>query len=163
MFLLRSRFERGLRHRAREMCISRAFLVEGLDRTMESIDIDFQGFYSVDEYRLGELAALILGQAQSDGASRIQLYYGKNRMVYTLDHTDYDMVPCPSPMNVDLVRRLGKVSGMKWDAAGLLSVPFGDLPLTLTVTHVPDTENPYVEIGGFSGKPCVVSRDADTS
>ena len=155
MWFYKPRFKRGLMHQSRHMDVIREVENHELDSSMASIDIDYQGFYAVDEFRLGELAALVLGQAQCDGASRIQVYYGNNRMVYTIGGTDYDMVPCPPPMNVDLVRCIAKMSGLKWDVSGLLSVRFSDCTLTLTATHHMHAENPYVEIAGFTGEPYV--------
>jgi len=162
MWPMRSKFEHGLIRRAKNMFVMNQ--PENEDDTMASIAID-GGFYApINQFRLGELCALILAQAQSDGASCIQLYYNSERMVYTLDGHDYDMVPAPSPMNVELARALVKASRTSWGNPGTIDISFADNRVIFTVTHihkentdVPHDTSKYIEVTGFTTlarKPC---------
>lgn len=160
MWRFRKKFERSLGRQAGRLHVTGQTLIEGMDKSMDSIGMDFQGFYAADDVYLGQLAALLLGQAQAEGASRVQLYYGNNRMVYTIGGTDYDMVPCPPPMNVDYARAMAKAAGIAWDRPGTLTVAFADTELALIVTHHFDAEDPYLEITGFTGIPRVPQREA---
>ncbi|MGD2109113.1 MAG: hypothetical protein PVI86_06950 [Phycisphaerae bacterium] len=122
------------------------------ESTLASIVADPHGFYYIAPRQLGELCALILGQAEVDGATQIKLHYGKNRMIYTLDGTDYDMVPMPPPSNVDFVRALAAASRTYFNQPGSLRVTFADSKLDLRITHHQDIEDPYFQITGFSGR-----------
>ncbi len=153
-------FARNLRKRARSQFVRRQPHEDDTDSTMESIDIDFTGFYNTRRDRLGELCALIMAQAQADGVTHLKLYYGNNKMIYTLEGTDYEMVPCPPPTNVDLVRAIAKLSRLTWIEPGKMQVRFADLELTLTVSHEGGLEDPYLEITGFTDEPCVFSEAA---
>ncbi len=153
MWPFKTRFERGLATQARDMFVLHQVQEREEEGTMSSIDIEVSGFCGVNPTKLGRLCGLILAQAQADGVSRVKLYYGKNRMVYTIQGTDYDMVPCPPPMNVDMARSIVRVSRTSWNAPGSLRISFADLVLELAVAHGNDTEDPYIEITGFTGSP----------
>lgn len=152
MWPFKKTFQKGLAERAGTMHVTRQ-TVHGDDGEGVSLSVDFEGFLAFRKDHLGELAALILAQAQSDGASRVQLYYGNTKMVYTVKGTDYDMLPCPAPMNVDLVRAFAKASGMTSNHPGLLKVAFADATLSLNISHPADAEDPCLEITGFTGVP----------
>jgi len=151
-------FAGNLRKRARRQYVRRQPDEEDTEKTMDSIDFDYAGFYTVRRDYLGELCALILAQAQCDGATRVRLYYGNNKMIYTLEGTDYEMVPCPPPTNVDLVRAITKTSQLALGRPGRLPVRFADLQLTFTVSHEGGADDPYLEITGFTGETWVLSN-----
>ena len=118
------------------------------------IGTDEHGFSTATSRELGRLWGLLFVQAQCDGASRIQLYYGAERRVYTIKDTDYEMVPPPAPLNVDMCRFLARASKLRWDSPGTLDILFADLSLKLMISHEKTDEKPgYVEIRGFTGNP----------
>ncbi|UCE59076.1 MAG: hypothetical protein JSU63_16730 [Phycisphaerales bacterium] len=158
MWPLADPFEKNLRKCAQSRHVRQQPDQEESESTVDSIDADIAGFYTVRPDRLGELCALILAQAQSDGATRIKLHYSNNKMVYTIDGTDYDMVPCPSPSNVDLVRAIAKSSHLTRDKPGRMHARFADHELTFTVRHEQGLEDPYLEITGFTGEPRILSE-----
>ena len=154
MWPFKTKFERGLANQAHGMILQNQDETEGEEEgTMSSIDIDVNGFYGVDPMKLGRLCGLIFAQAQLEGVTRVQLYYGKHRMVYTIHGTDHEMVCCPSPMQVDMARFIVAASQTSRHTPGTLRVVFADVVLDLAVTHGNDTDDPYIEITGFTGCP----------
>jgi hypothetical protein len=95
----------------------------------------------------------------------MRLYYGAERMIYTIKDIDHEMVPPPAPLNVDMCRFLARASKLRWDAPGKLEISFADLVLNLVISHEGIEEKPpYIEIRGFSGTPCkVASRTANSA
>ncbi len=125
------------------------------------IGTDEHGFCTATNRELGRLWGLLFVQAQCDGASRMQLYYGAERMIYTIKETDYEMVPPPAPLNVDMCRFLARASNLRWNAPGKLNVSFADLTLELVISHEGFEEKPsYIKISGFTGKPREVSSSS---
>ncbi len=153
MWPFRDVFMRALQKRARQQFVCRQPEEDRDERTMDTIDCDAAGFYTVRLDDLGVLCALVLAQAQADGATRVKLHYAKNRMIYTLADVDYEMVPLASPASVDLVRALAKAAGMRWGEPGALPVRFADRELLFAIEHKGDMEDPYIEITGFTGEP----------
>jgi len=153
MWPFRDVFMHALRKCAQQRFVCQQPEQDEDERTMDSIDCDLAGFYTVRLDDLGVLFALILAQAQSDGATRVKLHYGKNRMIYRLAGVDYEMVPLPSPANVDLVRALAKGSDMRWGVPGKLAVRFADLEVPLVIEHKGHADDPYLDITGFTGEP----------
>ena len=95
---------------------------------------------------------MLIVQAQCDGATRIRLHYSEAKMYYTIEGTDYEVVPPPAPLNVDMCRLLVKTSRLRWDAPGRLNVPLADAALELVVSHVGSAGIPsYIEVSGFTG------------
>lgn len=162
MWLFSDPFRTHLRRQARQMPVTKRPMIADDEPSMDSINVGYTGFYDIRRDRLGQLTALILAQAQSDGVSRVRLHYGNNRMFYTIDGVDYEMVPVPAPSNVDLVRALAKASGLRYDRPGRLTVRFADLEVTLNVRHGPGVDDPFLEITGFTGEAAVLAQ-ADES
>ena len=69
-----------------------------------SFEFDFSQFPIYPSKELGRLFALMVAQAELDGATRMRLCCGTSQLFYTVEGIDYDMVP-PSPMAMaDMVR-----------------------------------------------------------
>ena len=66
---------------------------------------DFSRFPSYPPSELGRLFALLVAQAEVDGATRMRFCCGTSQMFYTVEGVDYDMVP-PSPMAMADMMRL---------------------------------------------------------
>ena len=152
MFLFGSPFLRGLRAQAKLIHLTQENEVRNYQaKTPGSIDFDPRGFYAMRPGHLGELAAMLFAQAEWEGVTTMRLHYGYNRMYYAIEGNDYEMVPCPPPSNVDMVRALAKVSRLTWKDEGNLSVSFADKTLRLKTHHHMCSTDPYLVITGFSG------------
>lgn len=116
------------------------------------MELDQFGFAKSDPAWLGHLTAVILCQAQCDGASRVRLHYCACKMIYTLDEVEYEMVPPPQPILSDLVRELARVARVRQHRLGTLTVEFSDRVLTFTLRHHGVINDRYLEITGFTGK-----------
>ena len=119
------------------------------------IETDEHGFPAATDRELGRLWGLLFVQAQCDGASRMQLYYGTERMIYTINDADYEMVPPPTPLNVDMCRLLARASKLRLGVPGKLEITFADLALKLEISHENSGEKTcHLEVRGFTGTPC---------
>lgn len=152
----RSRFRRGLDSVSRRYTFAQVVETsdpcEGLSRTL--IFESEIPFFRIEEENLGRLCALLIVQAQHDGASRMQIRFSENRLVYTIEAKDYEMVPMLSPGDADLCRFLARESGTRYDTPGTLDLRFRDREVALTVQYVLGTAPgfpQYVELRGFSG------------
>lgn len=152
----RSGFRRGLDSVARRYTFAQVVDPsdprEGLSRTM-SFDSEIP-FFRIEEENLGRLCALLIVQAEHDGASRMQIRFSENRLVYTIAAKDYEMVPMLSPGDADLCRLLARESGTCYDAPGTLDLRFRDRDVALTVEYflgMAPAFPQYVELRGFSG------------
>jgi hypothetical protein len=151
MWPFRSRFRRALNQQAKSH-----FVIEPNecdDGNTISIDIYENMVESLAPRNLGRLSALILSQAESDGASRVRLCFGKNGMFYTIDGVEYEMVPPPSVVTVDMVRALVNESGFTHGTPGSLSVHFADRSVDLQFAIAGEPNDEYLEITGFTGQP----------
>jgi hypothetical protein len=123
-----------------------------VDASWDIGTFDKLGFRTATSRELGRLWGLLFVQGQWDGVSRIQLFYGAERMIYTIAGADYEMVPPPAPLNMDMCRLLARASKLRWGAPGKLRVSFTDLDLELVISHgKPESSPAYIEISGFTG------------
>ncbi len=158
MWPFRSRFRRALDQQARSH-----FVIEPNecdDKKTISIDIYENMIESLNPRDIGRLSALILCQAESDGVSRVRLCFGKNGMFYTIDGVEYEMVPPPSVVTVDMVRALANESGFTHGTPGSLSVRFADRSVNLQLAIAGGPNDEYLEITGFTGQPPASIRAA---
>lgn len=119
--------------------------------TISSCVMDEFGFPKSEPSTLAYLGALIVSQAERDGASGIRFHYGTNRMIYVLGVTDYEMVPPPAPIMVDLAKGMARASRTCFEKPGKLELSFWDKKLTLSVHHGGKIDDRYLELTGFSG------------
>ena len=123
-----------------------------------SIEFDLSRFPSYPPKALGRLLALMVAQADVDGATRMRFCCGTSQLFYTVEGVDYDMVP-PSPMAMsDMVRLIYRSCRRSEWNEGTLQVQFADKTLMLAI-HVlePGREargnDPTLDITGFTGQP----------
>jgi len=152
--MLNAVFRSGLRREAKRCRVrgtQECDASEG-DKEAMSLSLDEYGFCWLSRWDLGRLCALLFAQAEFDGASRIQFHYGSGRMVYTLGGVDHDMVAPPAPLYADFVRGLARAAKVRQDSPGALHVVFADDQVELTVMHCHDTDEPYLEVRGLTGR-----------
>ncbi len=123
-----------------------------------SFEFDLSRFPSYPSKALGRLYALMVAQADVDGATRMRFCCGTSQLFYTVEGVDYDMVP-PSPLAMaDMVRLVFRSCRRSAWNAGALRVPFADKTLMLDIRVLePSCEaqghDPTLDIMGFTGQP----------
>jgi hypothetical protein len=118
---------------------------------------DFSRFPSYPPSELGRLFALLVAQAEADGATRMRFCCGTSQMFYTVEGVDYDMVP-PSPMAMaDMMRLVFQSCRRSAMDAGTLRVRFADETLMLEIRVLAPSQeaqghDPIIDITGFTGE-----------
>lgn len=133
-----------------------------------SFEFDFSRFPSYPPKALGRLFALMVAQADVDGATRMRLCCGTSQLFYTLEDVDYDMVP-PSPLAMaDMVRLIFRSCRRSAGNEGTLRVRFVDKTLMLNIRVLePSCEahghDPTLDITGFTGQSLPQSQEGLSS
>ncbi len=156
MRLLKNAFHRSLLKEASGFKLS----VRRGDQDPASIsfEFDFSRFPSYPPKALGRLFALMVAQAEVDGATRMRFCCGTSQLFYTVEGVDYDMVP-PSPLAMaDMVRLIFRSCRRSAGNVGALRVQFADKTLMLDIRVLePSCEahghDPTLDITGFTGQP----------
>jgi len=143
MWPFRSRFRRGLDQHAITESPTSDKPDEGPTISISIYDLQIE---LLSDFDLGRLAALIFAQAERDGSSKVRLCFGKNGMFYTIGGVEYEMVPPPSAVTLDLVRALTR----EGDSPGKLMVRFADRTIELAVAIAGEPNDEYLEITGFT-------------
>ena len=93
-------------------------------RTDDPTTILLTGPMSLPKRDLGMLMAHILRQAANDRATRVSFAFRDDRlqMIYTIAGTDYEMVPPPVPVGVDLAKEMLRAAGATCQHAGTMTV-----------------------------------------
>jgi len=73
---------------------------------------------------LGKLAGFIILQAIADGASCIRLSFEDGKMYYTVDGTEYNMIPAPAYAAIDMIRYIVDSSGASFEQPGSIEVNY---------------------------------------
>ncbi len=154
MRLLKNAFHRSL--------LKEAASIKLLERPSEqdpasiSFEFDFSRFPIYPPKALGRLFALLVAQAEVDGAMRMRFCCGTSQLFYTVEGVDYDMVP-PSPMAMaDMVRLIYRSCRRSACDEGVLRVRYADKTLMLDI-HVFEPNgkdhghDPALDITGFTG------------
>lgn len=133
-----------------------------------SFEFDFSRFPIYPPKALGRLFALMVAQAEVDGATRMRFRCGTSQLFYTVEGVDYDMVP-PSPMAMaDMVRLIFRSCRRSAMDAGTLRVRFADKTLMLDIRvleprHEAEGNDPTLDITGFTGQPLSELQDEPSS
>ena len=122
-----------------------------------SFEFDLARFPSYPPKALGRLFALMVAQADVDGATRMRFCCGTSQLFYTGEGVDYDMVP-PSPLAMaDMVRLIFRSCRPRAWNEGALRVQFADKTLMLDIRVLePSCEaqghDLTLDITGFTGQ-----------
>lgn len=84
------------------------------------------------------LLALLLLQARKDRASEIRLAWDRVWLSYVIEGCEYEMVPAPMPVLVDLIREIVTESRMTDKTPGRIVLQAPDEQFSIAVEHAPE-------------------------
>ncbi len=169
MWPFRQSFVSSLRREAKKLRVTTGHEESILGEDDDTIDMDLHilsGLLGIPPAQSGFLTALIFAQAQKDGASRVRLHFGRCKMFYKIDGTDYEMVPPPAMVLADMVKELAIASGLEYGKPGSLRLDFADARITLKIAadiKSGNDDDPFLEVTGFTGEPRPPIAEADES
>ena len=103
--------------------------------TTYEIQVDYP-FAKGSPRLLGKFAGLIILQAARDKAACIRLSFGDGKMFYTVDDTEYGMIPPPAFAMVDIIREIVNASGTSFEESGAIDVQLNGQTHSLKVECV---------------------------